>query len=273
MSQNNEVRQALAFVENAVDALSDVSLQAAATTLAAEVRRLRAVSQTINAIWEDVDAYARKHPEISWGDRVSQHALKLMKERDALAAELAKLRAQIADKPAVAVPMGSILQKVMAALAPMLDEDQFATIESIAASGGHEPPAGAVPAVPDDIIPDGDDFNGTTPHMIKCIESLVAMNDRGILVPHGLCGHSRTLLLASANRLRQQAAPAVPEEWRESTKAMLLSLDEAIRAGNAVYVRQEDKVVNHRHCWMRFHEKRQVVEALLQSAPPPPKKR
>jgi len=68
-------------------------------------------------------------------------------------------------------------------------------------------------------------------------------------------------------------APSVPEEWRESTKAMLLSLDEAIRAGNAVYVRQEDKVVNHRHCWMRFHETRQVVEALLQSAPPPPKKR
>ena len=81
-------------------------------------------------------------------------------------------------------------------------------------------PAVAVPAVQDDIIPDGDDFNGTTPHMIKCIESLVAMNDRGILVPHGLCGHSRTLLLASANRLRQQAAPAVPapsvpEEWRK----------------------------------------------------------
>jgi len=50
------------------------------------------------------------------------------------------------NKPAVAVPMGSILQKVMAALAPMLDEDQFATIESIAASGGHEPPTGAVPA-------------------------------------------------------------------------------------------------------------------------------
>lgn len=71
-----------------------------------------------------------------------------------------------------------------------------------------------------------------------------------------------------ARALLQSApqAPAVPEEWRESTTAMLLSLDEAIRAGNAVYVRQSDKVANHRHCWMRFHEKRQVVEALLQSA-------
>lgn len=70
------------------------------------------------------------------------------------------------------------------------------------------------PAVPTNTIPEGDDFNGTTPHMIRCIESLVAMNDRGALAPHGLCGHSRTLLLASANRLRQQQAhvvPAVPE--------------------------------------------------------------
>ena len=74
------------------------------------------------------------------------------------------------------------------------------------------------PAVPTNTIPEGDDFNGTTPHMIRCIESLVAMNDRGALAPHGLCGHSRTLLLASANRLRQQQAhvvPAVPEEWRD----------------------------------------------------------
>ena len=80
------------------------------------------------------------------------------------------------------------------------------------------------PAVPTNTIPEGDDFNGTTPHMIRCIESLVAMNDRGALAPHGLCGHSRTLLLASANRLRQQQAhvvPAVPGEWRETLSKLV----------------------------------------------------
>lgn len=80
------------------------------------------------------------------------------------------------------------------------------------------------PAVPTNTIPEGDDFNGTTPHMIRCIESLVSMNDRGVLAPHGLCGHSRTLLLASANRLRQQQAhvvPAVPGEWREAAQQLI----------------------------------------------------
>lgn len=150
-------------------------------------------------------------------------------ERDALVAELAKLRKQ---KPVAWMREDGNLylawQKDLC-----LPEVRFSPLYAAPV------PAVAAPAVPDDIIPDGDDFNGTTPHMIKCIESLVAMNDRGILVPHGLCGHSRTLLLASANRLRQQAAPAVaaglpaigpyrdfipapavpapsvPEEWRE----------------------------------------------------------
>ena len=77
-----------------------------------------------------------------------------------------------------------------------------------------EEPAVAVPAVPNDIIPEGDDFNGTTPHLIQCIESLVRLDAKGVLVPHGIGRDASKLLTAAANRLRQQA-PAVPAEWRE----------------------------------------------------------
>ena len=70
------------------------------------------------------------------------------------------------------------------------------------------------PAVPNDIIPEGDDFNGTTPHLIQCIESLVRLDAKGVLVPHGIGRDASKLLTAAANRLRQQA-PAVPAEWRE----------------------------------------------------------
>jgi len=65
------------------------------------------------------------------------------------------------------------------------------------------------PAVPNDIIPEGDDFNGTTPHLIQCIESLVRLDAKGVLVPHGIGRDASKLLTAAANRLRQQA-PAVP---------------------------------------------------------------
>ena len=79
----------------------------------------------------------------------------------------------------------------------------------------------AVPApdVPNDIIPEGDDFNGTTPHLIRCIESLVRLDAKGVLVPHGIGRDASKLLTAAANRLRQQA-PAVPAEWREFVESV-----------------------------------------------------
>ncbi len=96
-----------------------------------------------------------------------------------------------------------------------------------------EEPAVAVPDVPNDIIPEGDDFNGTTPHLIQCIESLVRLDAKGVLVPHGIgrdamhkgathcddCG--LTWLDDGLNPLGcpyckdAVPAPAVPKEWRE----------------------------------------------------------
>lgn len=45
------------------------------------------------------------------------------------------------------------------------------------------------------------DFNGDTPHLIRCIESLLRLDASGALVPHGVGGHARTLLAAAAARL------------------------------------------------------------------------
>ena len=85
MSQYNELEQALKVADN--PALGSTTER----ILAAEVRRLQAVNQTINAIWEDVDSYARNHSEIQLGESVSQHALKLMRERDELLAALREI--------------------------------------------------------------------------------------------------------------------------------------------------------------------------------------
>ena len=88
------------------------------------------------------------------------------------------------------------------------------------------------PAVPNDIIPEGDDFNGTTPHLIQCIESLVRLDAKGVLVPHGIGHDASKLLTAAANRLRQQApavpaVPAVPDEWKRAVADFLSSHDAA----------------------------------------------
>jgi hypothetical protein len=137
----------------------------------------------------------------------------LRTERDRLAAELAKLRDQ---KPVAYVKYKATGGNVgLSWLAVPTGEFYPREGEPLYAAPVAAP---AAPAVPAPEIPDGDDFNGTTPHMIQCIEALVSMSDRGVLAPHGLCGHARTLLLASANRLRQLPAPSVPEEWREFVK-------------------------------------------------------
>lgn len=46
-----------------------------------------------------------------------------------------------------------------------------------------------------------DTFKGDTLHLIDCIDALVEMSDKGVIVPHGLGGHARTLLSAAAVRL------------------------------------------------------------------------
>lgn len=46
-----------------------------------------------------------------------------------------------------------------------------------------------------------DEFNGDDPHLIRCIEALLAMDADGVLRPHGVGGHARTLLSAAAVRL------------------------------------------------------------------------
>jgi len=210
MSQNNEVRQALAFVENAVDALSDVSLQAAATTLAAEVRRLRAVNQTVNAIWEDVDAYARNHSEIQLGGSVSQHALKLMKERDALAAELAKLRQQ---EPAVIIT-GEYSKEYSMALLPRKEFPIGTKLYTAPV------PAVAVPAIDIETI-----LDASTATMCQCLRSrLLASEVRRL----------RALLQSAPQPA--VAAPAVQKDCvsqDESTMMMAASALVLYRAGES----------------------------------------
>jgi hypothetical protein len=70
-------------------------------------------------------------------------------------------------------------------------------------------------------VPDGDDFNGSTPHLIQCMEALVRLDADGVLVPHGIGRDASKLLSAAANRLRQQAASSMPEEWRNIVTKML----------------------------------------------------
>ncbi len=139
-------------------------------------------------------------------------------------------------------------------------EDIPAAIEPLYAR-----PIPAAPAVGD--IPYGDDFNGTTPHLIMCIESLIGLSDRGVLRPHGLCGDARKLLIAAANRLRQPAAPAVavPAEWREVLTELAddLSIELDMRYQSRSHYPSELR---------KYENEMQLVyraRALLQSAPQP----
>jgi len=108
------------------------------------------------------------------------------------------------------------------------------------------------PAVPAPAVPDGDDFNGSTPHLIQCMEALVRLDADGVLVPHGIGRDASKLLSAAANRLRQQAASSIPEEWRK-VMARLLDTFERCEAGF------------HPHVEIRLAV-RDEARALLQSA-------
>jgi hypothetical protein len=57
-----------------------------------------------------------------------------------------------------------------------------------------------------------DEFNGDTPHLIRCIEALLSLDASGSLVPHGIGGHARTMLSAAAVRLAALASRDVTEE-------------------------------------------------------------
>lgn len=46
-----------------------------------------------------------------------------------------------------------------------------------------------------------DNFNGDTAHLIRSIEALLELDAKGVLRPHGIGGHARTLLEAAAVRL------------------------------------------------------------------------
>lgn len=48
---------------------------------------------------------------------------------------------------------------------------------------------------------EADDFNGDNASLVRSIEALISLSDKGALVPHGLGGHARTLLAAAAVRL------------------------------------------------------------------------
>lgn len=50
------------------------------------------------------------------------------------------------------------------------------------------------------------DFKGKDELLIQSIDSLLAMDAKGILVPHGIGGHARTLLLAAKAAIEQACA-------------------------------------------------------------------
>lgn len=114
--------------------------------------------------------------------------------------------------------------------------------------------AAPAPAVPALSVPDGDDFNGTTPHLIQCMEALVRMDADGVLVPHGIGRHASRLLSAAANRLRKQTAPSVPEEWREKLLLEFPLFDD------------EGLCQEKHYCEWTLQQDRKRLHALLQSA-------
>ena len=56
------------------------------------------------------------------------------------------------------------------------------------------------------------DFKGKDGLLIQSIDSLLEMDAKGILVPHGIGGHARTLLRAAKAAI-EQAALTVPEGY------------------------------------------------------------
>jgi len=74
-----------------------------------------------------------------------------------------------------------------------------------------------------------DNFDGDNAHLIRSIEALIALNDKGALAPHGIGGHARALLSSAAVRLTQQA-PVSGLEW-VGTDGNNLALNGRVIAG------------------------------------------
>lgn len=62
-----------------------------------EIEELNLWKKQALFIWNTLDEYARNHPDIKYAESVSGHALKLMKERDALTPEL-RAKTEMCDK-------------------------------------------------------------------------------------------------------------------------------------------------------------------------------
>ena len=60
-----------------------------------------------------------------------------------------------------------------------------------------------------------DGFNGDNAALVDSIKSLLALDDRGVLVPNGVCGLARQLLESAAARLKPAAHLTIPGalEW------------------------------------------------------------
>lgn len=68
-----------------------------------------------------------------------------------------------------------------------------------------------------------DNFGGDTWQLISCMKSLVELDIEGCLVPHGIGGHARSLLICAAVRLEE--APSTPP----STTALQELIDKVER--------------------------------------------
>lgn len=137
---------------------------------------------------------------------------RLVPDRPSDADKLVALEANLAERYRLCedtVTPSSILLAVLNAVADVNRID--------AAAPPAEAPAPHCGNLPDDFddaeapAERGGDFGeGDNAHLIECIDALVSLNDSGALVPHGIGGHARKLLLAAASRLA--AAPAAPAE-------------------------------------------------------------
>jgi len=67
-----------------------------------------------------------------------------------------------------------------------------------------------------------DNFDGDNAHLIRSIEALIALNDKGALAPHGIGGHARALLSSAAVRLTRPAPAPMPS--REEVANMMYDL-------------------------------------------------
>jgi len=68
-------------------------------------------------------------------------------------------------------------------------------------------------------------FNGDDKKLVSCIGALLALDEKGALAPHGIGGHARTLLSASAERIEWMRLEIVALElsrrtWMDEAKAL-----------------------------------------------------